>query len=129
VAYINWYINGYERPWTSSDLNRKMRHDPGQSAASGGVLPVTTEQRLRRRHLSSPSVTFVSRGGIVVSSLVSSVYVRLRSLVFGLMRRCRSRTLTVFGELSSSLLKIGRSGFDPALEIMSPEGGVPGLLR
>jgi hypothetical protein len=32
---------------------------------------------------------------LVVSSLVSSVYVRLRSLVFGSMRQCRSPTLTV----------------------------------
>jgi hypothetical protein len=48
------------------------------------------------------------RGGIVVSSLVSFVYVRLRSLASGLMRRCRSRTLTLFGELLSRLLKSGR---------------------
>ncbi len=52
-------------------------------------------------------------GTLVVSSLVSSVYVRLRSLVFGRMRRCRSRTLTVFGELLSLLLKIGRSAVRP----------------
>jgi hypothetical protein len=70
-------------------------------------------RRLRRRTLSGPSVTFASRGGIVVSSLVSSAYVRLRSLVFGLMQRCRSRTLTVFGELLSKLLKIGRSAIQP----------------
>jgi hypothetical protein len=35
----------------------------------------------------------------VVSSLVSSVYVHLRSLVFKSTRPRRSRTLTVFGEL------------------------------
>jgi hypothetical protein len=44
--------------------------------------------RLRNRRHSSlspvrPSVTCASRGAVVVSSLVSSVYVRLRSLVFG----------------------------------------------
>jgi hypothetical protein len=35
----------------------------------------------------------------VVLSLVSSIYVRLRSLIFKSMWQCRSRTLTVFGEL------------------------------
>ena len=55
----------------------------------------------------------------MVSSLVSSVYVRLRSLVFGLMQRCRSWTLTVFGELLSRLLKIGRSAFGTALVVTS----------
>jgi hypothetical protein len=50
-----------------------------------------------------------SRMPLVVSSLVSFAYVRPRSLVFGLMRRCRSRTSTVFGELLSRVLKIGRS--------------------
>jgi hypothetical protein len=39
-----------------------------------------------------------SHDGIVVSFLVSPVYVRLRSLVFGLTQQCRSRTLAVFGE-------------------------------
>src|SRR5947209_12526862 len=70
-------------------------------------------RRLRRRPLAGLSGMFASCGGIVVSSLVSSVYVRLHSLVFGLMRRCRSRTLTVFGELLSRLLKIGRSAVRP----------------
>jgi hypothetical protein len=71
---------------------------------------VTTEQKASSPSPAGPSVTFASCGGLLVSSLVSSVYVRLRSLVFGLMRRCRSRTLTVFGGLLSRLLKIGRSG-------------------
>jgi hypothetical protein len=71
------------------------------------------EQKASSPSLSSPSVTFASRGGIMVSSLVSSVYVRLRSLVFGLMLRCRSRTLTVLGELLSRLLKTGRSAVRP----------------
>src|SRR6185312_15015455 len=31
-----------------------------------------------------------------------------------LMRQCRSRTSTIFGELLSQLLKIGRSAVDPA---------------
>ena len=48
-------------------------------------------------------------GALVVSSLVSSAYVRLRSLVSDRMQHCRSRTLTGFGELLSQLLKIGRS--------------------
>jgi hypothetical protein len=65
-----------------------MRHDPGLSAGSGETLLVTTEQKASSPSLSGPSVTFASHGGIVVSSLVSSVYVRLRSLVFGLIRRC-----------------------------------------
>jgi hypothetical protein len=87
--------------------------DRGRIAGSRGVLPTTTEQKA-----SSPSPVqsephVASRGGIVVSSLVSSVYVRPRSLVFGLMRQCRSRTLTVFGELLSRLLKIGRSAVRP----------------
>jgi hypothetical protein len=46
---------------------------------------------------------------LVVSSLVSSVYVRLGSLAFESMRKCRSRTRAFFGELLSQLLKIGRS--------------------
>jgi hypothetical protein len=80
----------------------------GHIAGSGWCCLRLRNRRLRRRPQSSPNVTFASRGGIVVSSLVSSVHVRLRSLVFGLMQRCRSRTLTVFGELLSRLLKIGR---------------------
>jgi hypothetical protein len=54
-----------------------------------------------------------SNGALVVSSLVSSVYVRLGSLVFDRMWRCRSRTLTAFGERLSRLLKIGRSAVHP----------------
>jgi len=46
---------------------------------------------------------------LVVSSLVSFVYVRLGSLAFESMRKCRSRTRALFGELLSQLLKIGRS--------------------
>ena len=46
---------------------------------------------------------------LVVSSLVSSIYVRLRSSVFAPTDWRRSRTLTVFGELLSQVLKIGRS--------------------
>jgi hypothetical protein len=34
----------YGRPWTSLDLIPKMRPDPGQLAASGTVLPATTDQ-------------------------------------------------------------------------------------
>jgi hypothetical protein len=83
-----------DRPWTT----RRWRRGAACDYGTEGFVAV-----------SGPSVTFASRGGIVVSSLVSSVYVRLRSLVFGLIRRCRSRTLTVFGELLSRVLKIGRS--------------------
>jgi hypothetical protein len=43
-VYINWYINGYGRPWTSVDPNLTMRPDHGQIADSCGVLLVTTEQ-------------------------------------------------------------------------------------
>ena len=46
---------------------------------------------------------------LVVSSLVSSIYVRLHSPAFKSTRRPRPRTLTAFGELLSQLLKIGRS--------------------
>jgi hypothetical protein len=43
LAYINWYINGSGRPWTSLDMIPEMRHDPGQPAGSRGVPPVTTD--------------------------------------------------------------------------------------
>jgi hypothetical protein len=45
-AYVNWYINGYRRRWTSSDPNPTMRPDHGRIAGSCGVLPVTTEQKV-----------------------------------------------------------------------------------
>jgi hypothetical protein len=85
------------------------RPDPGQLQVCGRVLPMTTDQEASSPSPVSPSITFASRGGIVVSSLASFVYVRLHSLVFELMRRRRSRTLTVFGELLSRVLRIGRS--------------------
>jgi hypothetical protein len=44
LAYINWYINGYGRPWTSVDLNPKMKLDFGQPAGSGEPLHATTDQ-------------------------------------------------------------------------------------
>jgi hypothetical protein len=47
-AYINWYINGYGRPWTSSNPNPTMRPDHGQIAGSCGVLPVTTDHMASR---------------------------------------------------------------------------------
>jgi hypothetical protein len=68
------------------------------------VLLATAEQKASPPSLSCPSGTCMSRGGIVVSS----VYVRLRSLVFKSMQPCRLRTLTVFSELLSRVLKIGR---------------------
>jgi hypothetical protein len=48
LAYINYYINGYGQPWTCSDLNRKMRHDPGQPQIVAGCC-----LRLRYRRLST----------------------------------------------------------------------------
>ena len=63
---------------------------------------------LREEHLAECRVR-KTRVRVVVSSLVSSVYVRLRSLVFKLTGPCRSRTLTVFGELLSQPLKSERS--------------------
>jgi hypothetical protein len=41
--YISWYINGYGRPWTSSDVNPKIRPLHGQIAGTGGVLLATTD--------------------------------------------------------------------------------------
>jgi hypothetical protein len=29
LAYINWYINGYGRPWTSLDLSPRTRRNHG----------------------------------------------------------------------------------------------------
>jgi hypothetical protein len=83
------------------------------------VLPVTTEQKASSPYPVRSRVTFASRWGIVVSSLVSSVYVRLRSSVSGSMRRCRSWTLTVFGELLFLLLKIGRLAVRTVIILLS----------
>jgi hypothetical protein len=33
LIYINWYINGYRRPWTSSDVNPRISPVHGQVAA------------------------------------------------------------------------------------------------
>jgi hypothetical protein len=44
-AYINWYINGYGRPWTPSDVNPRIRPVHGQIEGIGGVLLTTTEQK------------------------------------------------------------------------------------
>ena len=51
--------------------------------------------------------------GIVVSSLVSSVYVRLCSSVFKSNVAVQVVDVTVFSELLSQLLKIGRSAVRP----------------
>jgi hypothetical protein len=56
----------------------------------------------------------------VVSSLVSSVYVRPRSAAFNSMHRYRSRTLTVFCVLLSQLPKSGRSAIRPRLYLIFP---------
>jgi hypothetical protein len=45
LAYISWYINDYGRPWTSPDVNPRIRPTPGQIAGTGGVLLTTTDQR------------------------------------------------------------------------------------
>jgi hypothetical protein len=77
------------------------------------LRPLVTDPLRRHpaRHRTDRHKRRSERGNraLVVSFLVSSVYVRLRSSVFKSMRRCRSRTLTVSGELLSQLLKIGRS--------------------
>jgi hypothetical protein len=60
--------------------------DLRRPASGGEALPATTERRHSSLPPASPSVTCASRGAVVVSSLVSSVYVRLRSLVFKSMQ-------------------------------------------
>jgi hypothetical protein len=50
LVYISWYINDYGRPWTSSDVNPRIRPVHGQIARPGRVLLPTTEQKA-----SSPS--------------------------------------------------------------------------
>jgi hypothetical protein len=96
-------------------LGREAKDElrPRTNCRYWGVLLPTTEQKVFVVFPVRPSVTCAGRGAVAVSSLVSSVYVRLRSLVFGSMQRCRSRTSTVFGELLSQLLKIGRSTVRP----------------
>jgi hypothetical protein len=46
LAYISWYINDYGPPWTSPDVNPRIRPNPGQIAGTGGVLLTTTEQKV-----------------------------------------------------------------------------------
>lgn len=43
-VYISWYINEYGRPWTSLDVNPRIRPVHGQIAGTGGVMLPTTEQ-------------------------------------------------------------------------------------
>jgi hypothetical protein len=52
LAYISWYINDYGRPWTSPDVNPRIRPNPGQIAGTGGVLLTTTEQKASSPFLS-----------------------------------------------------------------------------
>lgn len=66
---------------------------------------------------------------LVVSSLVSSIYVRVRSSVFNSMCWRRSRTLTVFGELLSRVLKIGRLAVQRCLTIPRIGDGGPRLAK
>jgi len=80
------------------------------------AFPVTTEQKLSSPFLSGPGASPQVVGAIVVSSLFSSVYVLSRSSAFGSMRRCRSRTWTLFGELLSRVLMTAEGRrFDSAL--------------
>jgi hypothetical protein len=53
--YISWYINGYGRPWTSSDVNPKIRPVHGQISGTSGVLLATTDQKANK--LTEPSCT------------------------------------------------------------------------
>jgi hypothetical protein len=66
LTYINRYIDGYGRPWTSSDLNPKMRPGPGQIAGSRAGLLATTDLKVRG---SSPFERASS------TSLLSSSYI------------------------------------------------------
>jgi hypothetical protein len=40
--YINWYINDYGPPWTSSDVNSRMTPNHGKFADSSRTLLATT---------------------------------------------------------------------------------------
>jgi hypothetical protein len=55
--YISWYINDYGRPWTPLDVNPRIRHVHGQIAGTGGVLLMTTDQKVS---YSSPSGALVT---------------------------------------------------------------------
>ena len=46
--YISWYINGYGRPWTSLDVNPRIRPVHGQIAGTGGGLLATTDHMAGR---------------------------------------------------------------------------------
>jgi hypothetical protein len=105
-SFLTWWGSVAVTLWLRRRPEVKLGAcQPPQSVSAMDLATSPTPPRRRLR----PG----KRKPLVVSSLVSSVYVRLRSLVFGLMRRCRSRTLTVFGELLSRLLKIGRSAVRP----------------
>jgi hypothetical protein len=61
LVYIHSYINDYGRPWTSSDVNLRIRPVHGQIAGTCEVLLVTTEQMasssLSGRSVIDPAVT------------------------------------------------------------------------
>jgi len=83
---------------------------PPSTKGQARRMPTITE-RLRCNGIGSRDTpTSPRRDNKALSGLilVSSVYVRLRSSVFRLIRRRRSRTLTVVGDPLSQLLKIGR---------------------
>ena len=47
-TYISWYINDYGRPWTSLDVNPRIRPVHGQIAGTGGGLLATTDHMAGR---------------------------------------------------------------------------------
>jgi hypothetical protein len=51
-AYISWYINGYGRPWTSSDVSPRIGPVHGPIAGIGRALLVTTDQKASSPFLS-----------------------------------------------------------------------------
>jgi hypothetical protein len=73
---------------TTAQGQSHMTHAPVSSRAAPGCRVVGLRHADGMPHEPQRAVT----GGVVVSSLVSSVDARLRSSAFGLMRRCMSRT-------------------------------------
>jgi hypothetical protein len=100
-------------PHAASRTRRSSPPDPRRPASGGEALPATTEEGIRR----CPCPVRASRARAAVRSWShlwshppTFVYVHRYS---NQCRRCRSRTLTVFGELLSRVLKIGRSTVRP----------------
>lgn len=53
LAYINWYINSYGRPRTSSDLNLKMRFDLDNQQVVAGEAACATTDHMANIHVPS----------------------------------------------------------------------------